>query len=480
MKLPKYKILWLIGDLILLFSSFYISKIFTILISQSKFKDNYVFSLDIMWFILIIMTSVIFVFIFHDNNLYKNNIYFTKALHLVNLIKSILYGSIFIIIVSFFIKFSFILDKRIFIILFLIVSLFLFTVFRVFLFRYLTLLLFKKEIINESVIIVGAGKSGKLLATKLLFECPLKLKILGFLDDYMQKGNSVIANLKCLGKVDDLENIVKSNKIDEIIISIDNISYEQLLYIIDKINGYNVRVRVSSELFDIIPKKLIVEEYSNIPVIDASYKLNPILNNFIKRLFDFILSLLGIIILSPAFITIAILVKLSSRGPILYKQKRIGKDGKEFVFLKFRTMIVMENEDLERRLKMIEFIKNGDKIPPQKIINDKRLTKIGKFLRKYSLDELPQLFNVLIGNMSLVGPRPCLQYEYEHYDEWQKKRVKVLPGCTGVWQVWGRSNVSFKDSIVLDLYYVNNMNPWLDLQIILKTFPVLIFGKGGI
>jgi undecaprenyl-phosphate galactose phosphotransferase len=140
-------------------------------------------------------------------------------------------------------------------------------------------------------------------------------------------------------------------------------------------------------------------------------------------------------------------------------------------------MYVSNGEDEERKKQMLEFMKTQQE--NTKVINDSRLTKIGKIIRKTSLDELPQLFNVILGDMSLVGPRPCLPYEYKHYHNWQKRRVSVLPGCTGVWQVSGRSSVSFKDSIVLDLYYVNNMSPWLDLKLILKTLPVMILARGG-
>ena len=143
-------------------------------------------------------------------------------------------------------------------------------------------------------------------------------------------------------------------------------------------------------------------------------------------------------------------------------------------------MKVSRGEDEVRKKKMIEFMKKGqDQSGSMKIINDSRVTWIGKIIRKTSLDELPQLINVLKGDMSLVGPRPCLPYEYENYDDWQKRRVSVIPGCTGVWQVLGRSQVSFKDSVVLDLYYINNMSPWLDLQLILQTIPTMIFLRGG-
>ena len=179
-------------------------------------------------------------------------------------------------------------------------------------------------------------------------------------------------------------------------------------------------------------------------------------------------------------ITIAILVKTTSKGPIFFKQKRIGLLGKEFDFYKFRSMHVLSGEDEERKKMMIDFMKN--KKPESidtKVINDSRITWIGNIIRKTSLDELPQFFNVLKGDMSLVGPRPCLPYEFENYDEWQRRRVSVIPGCTGVWQVWGRSSVSFKDSVVLDLYYINNMSPWFDLQLILQTIPTILFLRGA-
>jgi len=143
-------------------------------------------------------------------------------------------------------------------------------------------------------------------------------------------------------------------------------------------------------------------------------------------------------------------------------------------------MTVADEDDEERKKQMIQFIKNENPTNTDtKVINTNRITWIGKIIRKLSLDELPQLFNVIKGDMSLVGPRPSLPYEYQNFDSWQKRRVNVLPGCTGVWQVWGRSSVSFKDSVVLDLYYVNNMSPWLDIQLILKTIPVMLFSRGG-
>jgi lipopolysaccharide/colanic/teichoic acid biosynthesis glycosyltransferase len=180
-------------------------------------------------------------------------------------------------------------------------------------------------------------------------------------------------------------------------------------------------------------------------------------------------------------VIIGIIIKLTSKGPIFYSHTRIGKDGKPFNFYKFRSMKVGSDQDKDRINSVTQFIKGN----PQngngntKIVNEKMITPIGRFLRKTSLDELPQLFNVLIGDMSLVGPRPCLPYEYAAYDEWHKRRLSVLPGCTGLWQVSGRSETDFDEMVVLDLYYIGNISPILDIQLILKTIPVMVFGRGA-
>jgi undecaprenyl-phosphate galactose phosphotransferase len=258
----------------------------------------------------------------------------------------------------------------------------------------------------------------------------------------------------------------------------DNVSYERLLNIIDTCKKSHVNVRITSELFDIIAQKVATEKYDEYPVVDVTQRINGKVNLLFKRVFDIVLASLGLIILSPLFLTIALAVKLTSAGPIFFYQERVGRDGRPFKFFKFRSMFVNNGEDEARKSMMLNFINdNGNN--GKKIINKSRVTSIGKIIRKTSLDELPQLFNVIRGDMSLVGPRPCLPYEYENYTDWQKRRVEVLPGCTGIWQVAGRSSVSFKDSIVLDLYYINNMSPWLDLQILFKTIPVMLFARGG-
>ena len=186
-----------------------------------------------------------------------------------------------------------------------------------------------------------------------------------------------------------------------------------------------------------------------------------------------------LVLLSPVMLVITTLIKVTSSGSIFFKQTRVGKHGKTFPFYKFRSMTTIDGEDEDRKKLMLDFMNSENGDADTKIINNSRVTWIGNLIRKSSLDELPQLFNVLRGEMSLVGPRPCLPYEYENYDEWQKRRVSVIPGCTGVWQVWGRSSVSFNESVALDLYYINKMSPWFDLQIIYQTIPVLLTARGA-
>jgi exopolysaccharide biosynthesis polyprenyl glycosylphosphotransferase len=479
LKLPKYKYILAISDFILIF----FTGIISFILSGYKVSDNiieFVYLHPLILFVSFIIAFV-FVFIFQSNNLYKINVFLTYALQLAAIIKSLFYGSVSIIFFAFLFKYSFLLHSRKFIFVFLSLSILLMVIFRLVILRNLFIKFSKSIGVKRNVTIIGGGKSGKLLAAKLLFEESLGVNIVGFIDDNIPKGELVLDGLKSLGAISELENILIEKGIDEIIIAIDNISYERLLQILDVCNSSGVLVKLTSELFEVVPKKMDTEEYSGIPVINVSPQMDKRLFIIFKRVIDIVGAIVGLLFLSPVFLLVSILIKLSSKGPVFYTHDRIGYKGKPFKFYKFRSMRPVSDDDEERKKKMIEFMKKGrpQSASDTKIINEDRVTWIGKIIRKTSIDELPQLINVLKGDMSLVGPRPCLPYEYENYDEWQKRRLDVLPGCTGVWQVFGRSNVSFRESVVMDLYYINNMSPWLDLQLIFKTIPVMLFSKGG-
>ena len=206
--------------------------------------------------------------------------------------------------------------------------------------------------------------------------------------------------------------------------------------------------------------------------------MTPIYSKFVKRVMDTIIAFLALILLSPLFLLISVLIKITSKGYVFYKTEVVGKNGKRFVWYKFRTMRQDSDEKIHKDY-LTDLITENK--PIEKIKDDPRITSIGKTLRKYSLDELPQLINILKGDMSLIGPRPCLIYEYELMDDWHRRRAKVIPGLTGLWQIFGRNkpDVSFNDSLILDIYYAENLSFWLDMRIFFKTIPVVIFGKGG-
>ena len=236
-----------------------------------------------------------------------------------------------------------------------------------------------------------------------------------------------------------------------------------------------------SDLYRIIPEKLVVESYSNIPLVRMNGSSHTRLWIKYRRIFDTIFSVCVLLLISPLLLVIVLIIKLTSRGPIIYKQQRIGLNGKVFTFYKFRTMFVGSDNDDKRSGLMEDYIKGTNKEGNEvkKVVDNFQLTLIGKILRKTSLDEVPQFFNVLKGDLAVVGPRPCLPYEFVHYDNWQKKRNEVLPGITGLWQVAGRSEVAHNEMIVMDLYYIRNASPWFDLSLIFKTILIMINGKGG-
>jgi len=247
-----------------------------------------------------------------------------------------------------------------------------------------------------------------------------------------------------------------------------------------------------------VKKNLAAFRYSDQKVIplfatDAIRGASPIIplagsargGNFVKRAVDITFTLAVAVLGLPFYLLIALLIKLTSEGPVLFVQERVGQDGRTFKFYKFRTMLV-DNSDHAHRSFAEDFIKgrlmSEDEKKDRRVFklqNDPRVTSIGRFLRKTSLDELPQFINVLRGEMTLVGPRPPLAYELAHYKEWHRGRLAVKPGLTGLWQVSGRSTVPFDEMVMLDLYYIENWSLALDLKIIARTVPVMLFGLGG-
>lgn len=377
-----------------------------------------------------------------------------------------------------------VVDSRLVVLLSMVTTLVIVSFTRLIVFRNLFLIFAKNEIIRRRVLIVGAGKSGKIVAANLLTDKKYGLELVGFVDDHIATGTKVYQSYLVLGNMDDIKELVRIYAINEIIVCLSNTTHDRLMEVVEKCKTTGRQVQVYSELYEIVSQKMPVERYSDFPMVSAGRSYEDGFNTILKRAFDIVGSLIGFIVFSPFFLILALLIKLDSPGPVFFRQVRLGKDGKKFTFFKFRSMF-MDNDDKLHREYLKQYINNGKGADNggsegvYKIVDDPRVTRIGKFLRSTSLDELPQFINVLKGDMSLVGPRPCLPYEYEEYNPWHKKRMRVLPGLTGLWQVSGRSSVVFDDMVVLDLYYIENMSPWFDLQIVLKTIPVILFKRGA-
>ncbi|HEX2961277.1 MAG TPA: sugar transferase [Ignavibacteriales bacterium] len=329
---------------------------------------------------------------------------------------------------------------------------------------------------KRNILIIGEGQSGRHLEEEVIKQNDSSLHVAGFIT----KEGRARENKKILGSMDQLEYILDAYEIKEVIIAEDNGDLDFIFDTAERCRKAGASVRASSKKLEIIEKKIKLKKYCGHHYIDLSRYSDGNVTLLLKRILDVIVASAALIALLPLMLMIALLVKVTSPGTILFKQLRVGRNGRQFKMYKFRTMYSLAREDERRKEMMLEFMKNNKSTGGDtKIVDESRVTKIGKILRKTSLDELPQLINVLKGEMSLVGPRPCVPYEFENYEKWQKRRVCVLPGCTGVWQVSGRSSVSFNDSVILDLYYVHNMSVLLDIMILFKTIPVLLFSKGG-
>ncbi len=479
MRYPKYKYILALCDFaIVRLSLFAATQIRGISHTHGLGWESYLWAPEFTFFFVF---SFIVVLIFQNNNLYKINIFLARSRQVVILFTSLFYSVVALALVEFFFHSAWFINSRLAVAYFAVIAFLSVVLFRLFIFRPLFITLRKLKSLQQNVLIIGTSTAAKNLAIQLQLDNIYGLRLSGFVDRTLPAGTKVFEHFQVLGSIRDIPKIVESGKIAEIIVAVSDVEHEEMQRILDVCKNTSAHVKVTSSLFEVIHKKVYAESYFDIPVArlssQAAYEqLLPL-----KRVFDVLGSFVALLVFAIPFFIIAVIIKASSKGPVFYKQVRVGKDGKPFMFYKFRSMYVGSDQDQTRVKDARDFIrgerKNGS--GSKKVVNEKMVTPIGRFLRRASLDELPQFFNVLKGEMSLVGPRPCLPYEYEAYDEWHKRRLSVLPGCTGLWQVSSRSEVGFDDMVLLDLYYIENVSPWLDLQLILKTIPVMIWGRGG-
>ncbi len=326
------------------------------------------------------------------------------------------------------------------------------------------------------VLVIGTGERAERLTETLRSHSEWGIDLIGYLDPDQARVGGNVLGAPVLGTVDEIESILASQVVDEVILAVPRSLMGDMDKIVSACDEQGVKFRWMADVFDLNVARTRLVDLGGLPILT----FEPVAQNetdlLIKRLFDMSITLLCFPVLIPLFAMIAVAIKLDSPGPVFFFQDRVGLRKRVFPMWKFRSMYV----DAEERLKEIEHLNEADG-PIFKIANDPRVTRVGSFLRKTSLDEIPQLLNVIRGHMSLVGPRPMSLRDVGLFDRAiQRKRFSVRPGLTCIWQVSGRSNLPFEKWLELDLEYIDNWSLWLDLKILFRTIPVVLKGSGAV
>jgi exopolysaccharide biosynthesis polyprenyl glycosylphosphotransferase len=323
----------------------------------------------------------------------------------------------------------------------------------------------------ERVIVVGNNTLARMLMQMLAQRPELGCQVLGFVDDNPGRD---FGRFRALGTMDHLPTLTTELQADRVIVALPAARHQEIMQVLDQCQENGVGLSLVPDLFELRLSHVSMDTVAGIPLLELREARIGLGNLFVKRALDIALSTIGLVGLLPVLSLLALAIKLDSAGPVFYAQTRLGKDGNPFQCLKFRSM----QEGADQQQADLEHL-NEAQGPIFKMRDDPRLTRVGRFLRRMSLDEVPQLLNVLRGEMSLVGPRPPLPSEVERYEEWHHRRLEVVPGITGLWQVSGRSELSFDEMVMLDIYYIENWSLTLDIQIIARTLPTVLAARGA-
>lgn len=324
---------------------------------------------------------------------------------------------------------------------------------------------------EKRILVVGAGSLGMKVYAQILEARDLNLKPLGFVDEKQDPSNMTPL---FLGKSENIKEIIQEHNISDVVIALPHSAYYQMGNIVQRLNDLPVQVWVALGFFDLALYNTTIEDFAGIPMLDLRASAIDDYQRMVKRAFDLFFGLIALVIALPFMAISALMIFLEDGPPVFFRQKRVGENGRLFEMLKFRTM-VRNAEELQRQVEKRD--EDGNVL--HKLREDPRITRSGRFLRRFSLDELPQFINVVRGEMSLVGPRPEMPYLVEKYQPWQRKRFAIPPGITGWWQVNGRSDKPMHLYTEDDLYYIANYSLWLDILILMRTIWVVVIGKGA-
>lgn len=327
----------------------------------------------------------------------------------------------------------------------------------------------------ERVLIVGAGSVGLSVLQTLVARPDLGYKVVGFVDDDPERGASDLGRVPALGSVDNLPRLIDEHKVDLVIITLPWHVHRKILNIVRECERKHVKVRTVPDLFELSLSQVQVEMLGGIPLLglngEAEFRGG---RRIAKRALDIGLALLALPLAIPITLITALAVRLDSPGPVFFTQERVGLNGRRFKVYKFRSMVASAEQLHETLVRQ-----TGEDPRHPKLARDPRVTRVGRWIRRLSIDEVPQIWNILRGEMSWVGPRPAVPQEVALYEPWHLQRLRVLPGLTGLWQVSGRSEVPFEEMCLLDIYYIENWSLGLDMQIILRTVPHVLLARGA-
>jgi exopolysaccharide biosynthesis polyprenyl glycosylphosphotransferase len=327
----------------------------------------------------------------------------------------------------------------------------------------------------QNAVIVGTGIVGQMIARKLRQHPEYGINLVGFLDSGSPAAmHPDVQDVPVLGAPDELQDIVLLLDVERVIYAFSRNPDRDALRVLGRLADLNVQIEIVPRLFEMMGANIDIHSIEGVPLLGLRPSRLPRSSLLLKRGMDLLVTVVVLVLLAPLLALIALAIRLDSGGPVLFRQVRVGRGNRIFQIWKFRTM----DADADARKRDVahlnKHLRNGGDPRMFKVPNDPRVTRVGRFLRRYSLDELPQLFNVLVGQMSLVGPRPLIVDEHVHITDWAERRVNLKPGITGLWQVLGRDEIPFSEMMKLDFLYVTNWSLWNDLLLILRTPGVLI------
>jgi exopolysaccharide biosynthesis polyprenyl glycosylphosphotransferase len=324
---------------------------------------------------------------------------------------------------------------------------------------------------GQSAVIVGAGEVGQLVARKLMRHPEYGVTLVGFVDGPPKRWRPDVAEVPVLGAIDDLASIVRNLAVERVIVAFSTHNDQETLTWLRPLVGLNVRVDVVTRMFEMVGPRARLVNVEGIPLVSISPPRRSVVSRRVKRVIDIVGASVGLVLTAPLFLWARWRIPRESPGPVFYRQARLGANMDEFTVLKFRTMAADAEQSPHQAY--VERVMNGGETAGlgelYKLDRGESITTTGRWLRKMSLDEIPQLINVLQGKMSLVGPRPCLAYETEYFAEHHYERFLVRPGMTGLWQVTARAHASFAEALEMDVAYVRDWSLALDLWLLLRT-----------